>query len=364
MNACTEANRTGSTRPRSSAVFTKNVARIEQGKANKANIKTLLSLFPPVEKKDHGIAQNHTRDLRPFPAQLSRASVMECGCAGPFFRPVLLRALCLFVLTCSTALAMAGLELVSEKVPLRVFSGGVRTVPVVWRNTGDRPASLSLSRRFYQASSATAAPLSQTPWKELTILPGQTVLESVTLDVPAVSAQTRFLVQWLQNSNSALGVTEVWAYPTNILRELGALAGVEPAGLYDPQNQLKPLLRAVHVEYVDLEEAGLERFVGRLVIVGPFASREQVCEWLPDSLRSLAMRGVAVVWLLPPVELRGKIKPSFYTVLEGKGSVVVVQAGMLGDLSQNPQAQVDLVDLCRQAVKPQPLQLPFLASQP
>ncbi|HYL94504.1 MAG TPA: hypothetical protein VET69_01775 [Terriglobales bacterium] len=275
-------------------------------------------------------------------------------------------ALALFLHASPAAPAQAGIqpEVVPASEPSRVFGGGARTLPVVWRNRGDQPATFAPSTRLYQASSATAAPLSQTPWKELTILPGQTVLESVTLDVPAVRAETRFLAQWVQNSNNVLGVTEVWAYPTNILRELGGLAGTEPAGLYDPQDQLKPLLRAVSVEYVDLEAEGLERFVGRLVIVGPFASRAQVCEWLPDSLRSLAMRGVAVIWLLPPLELRGKIKPSFYTVLAGKGAVVVVQAGVLSDLAQSPQAQLDLVDLCRQAVKPQPLQLPFLASQP
>ena len=336
-------------------------------------------------------------------AQLPRASVLECGCplplfvlslrvslsdshfalrtphsafriphsvprpasfSAPAFRAVLFVNLVLTFLSAPFGRAGTSPEILPASEPSRVFGGGTRSVPVVWRNPGDRAASVALSTRLYQATSATAALLSETPWKELNILPGQTVLESVTLDVPAVKAETRFLVQWLQNSNSLLGITEVWAYPTNILRELGSIAGAEPVGLFDPQNQLKPLLPAVNVDYVDLEERGLEPFVGKLIIVGPLASREQVCEWLPDSIRSLARRGVAVVWLLPPLEPRRKIKPSFYTVFEGKGSVVVVQAGVIGDLAQSPQAQLNLVQLCRQAVKPQPLQLPSFASQP
>jgi hypothetical protein len=201
-------------------------------------------------------------------------------------------------------------------------------------------------------------------WKELEILPGQTVLESLTLDLPAVKSETRFLVQWLRGSNNVLGITEVWGYPTNILRELGVLAGKEAVGVYDPQNQLKPLLRAVGVDFSDLEDQSLERFAGKLVIVGPFESKTQMPEWLPGSIQAAARKGAGVVWILPPLEPRGDIKPSFYTVLQGKGAVVVVQAGVIDDLPENPQAQLDLVQLCRRAVKPHPVELPFLTSQP
>ena len=260
--------------------------------------------------------------------------------------------------------AVAQPELLPDREVRRVFGGGARTLPVSWRNSGDRLASLALSTHLYQASSATAAPLSETPWKELTILPGQTVVESATLDFPAVRGETRFVVQWLQGGSNILGTTEVWVYPTNLLQELGALAGAEPVGLYDPLNQLKPLLKAMGVNCSDLEEQGTERFVGKLAIVGPFESKAQIRQWLPESIRVLARKGAGVVWLLPPLEPRGMLKPSFYTLSEGKGAVVVVQAGVIVDLAEEPQAQLNLVQLCRLALKPETNQLPLFAAQP
>lgn len=283
---------------------------------------------------------------------------------SPAFGPMLCGLLSLALLPAPFGRAATAPELVPATEPPRVFGGGSRTVPVRWRNGGDQPTSVALSMRIYQASSATAAPLTKTPWKELNLLPGQTVLESVTLDFPAVNAETEFLVQWLQNNSNVLGVTQVLAYPTNLVRELGVLAGAQPLGLYDPQNQLKPLLRMVNVEYIDLEQQGLEDFVGKLLVVGPFASREQVSGWLSERLWSQARRGAAAVWILPPPQSGEPIKPSFYTVLEGKGAIVVVQAAMIGDLEQNPQAQLNLVEFCRLAVKPQPLHLPSFAAQP
>ena len=283
---------------------------------------------------------------------------------SPAFRPMLCGLLSLALLPAPFGRAATAPELVPATERQRIFGGGARTVPVRWRNAGDQPTNVALSTRLYQATSATAAPLTKTPWKQLNLLPGQTVLESVTLDFPAVNAETQFLVQWLQNNSNVLGVTQVLAYPTNLVRELGVLAGAEPVGLYDPQNQLKRLLRAVKVEYIDLEQQGLEDFAGKLLIVGPFASQEQVPGSLSERLRSQARRGAAVVWILPPPKPGEPIKPSFYTVLEGKGSVVVVQAAMIGDLAQSPQAQLNLVELCRLAVKPQPLRLPSFAAQP
>jgi hypothetical protein len=282
-------------------------------------------------------------------------------------RPFGLRWLCLaivLVVNPSFPSLRAEVQILPAREPERVFSGGVRTVPVVWRNSSDLPTNLTLSMRLYQASSATAAPLTLTPWKELNILPGQTVLESVSVNVPAVKAETQFLLQWLQGSNNVVGVTEIGAYPTNILRELEVLAGVEAVAVYDPLNRLKPLLHAVGVDFSDVAENGLEHFLGKLAIIGPFESKAQMREWLPGSIRGVASKGAGVVWIQPPSQPGEEKKPSFYTVLEGKGAVVVVQAGVIGDLEQDPQAQLNLVRLCRQAVKPQPLRLPFLASQP
>ena len=98
-----------------------------------------------------------------------------------------------------------------------------KNISATFHNAGGQDFKNQISTRISQASSATAVSLGERPWKELQVLPGQTVLESAQLDFPAVKAETKFLVQWVQNSNSVIGKTEVLVYPTNLLHELKLL---------------------------------------------------------------------------------------------------------------------------------------------
>ena len=258
------------------------------------------------------------------------------------------------------SIARAQPEALPDKEPQRVFAGEARRIAVVFHNPSGSPADADLRTRLYQASSATAIPLGEAPWKRLAVLPGQTLLESATITFPAAKAETRFLVQWLEGTNRLAGTTEVLVYPADLLKDLKPLAGEEPLGVLDPQNQLKPLLKAVTAEFQDLEDTGLEHYLGKLAIIGPFQSKAQMREELGHKIKKIAERGIAVVWIQPPPEQRQELKPSFYTVPEGKGAVVVVQASLLANLADNPQAQLNLIQFARLALHPEPPQLPHL----
>jgi hypothetical protein len=249
----------------------------------------------------------------------------------------------------------------SDQVP-QVFAGqAARRVPVVWHNVGDTPRAADIRIRLYQAAATMATPLTEVPWKTLQVLPGQTVLESAALTFPAVKAETRFIVQWLEGTNRVIGTTEVLAYPPDLLKDLKPLLGEEPVGAFDPQNQLKPLLKAAAVECQDLEDSGLENYRGKLAIIGPFQSSHQMRESLANrSVRALALKGTAVVWIQPPPKKREEPKPSYYTVPAGTNAVVVVQAMLLANLAESPQAQLNLLRFARLALRPEPLQLPNL----
>jgi hypothetical protein len=245
--------------------------------------------------------------------------------------------------------------------PQWVFSAKERRITILLHNPVANPVEADLRIRLYQASSATATPVSEASWKKLTVLPGQTVLESAPVTFPAVKAETRFLVQWLDGTNKVIGVTEVLAYPPALLKDLKPLAGEDPLGVLDPLNQLKPLLKAATVECVDLEDSGLENYHGRLAIIGPFQSRAQIREDLPKRIKALAQNGCAVVWIEPlPERKRKELKPSFYLVPEGKGAVVVVQADQVANLGENPKVQLNLIQLARLALQPEPPRLPHL----
>ncbi len=257
--------------------------------------------------------------------------------------------------------AQGELQAVPATEPVRVFAGTARAFPVVWRNTGDSTVSADVRMRLLQTTSATTTTLGEWPWKKLQVLPGQTVTERAALDFPIVKAETRFVIKWLEGTNHVLGTTEVLVYPTNLLAELKTLAGEDkPVGVLDPGNVLKPLLKSVAVEFEDLEDSGIANFRGKLAIIGPFNSREQMPGDLAERIEKLARKGAGVVWLQPPQSPREKLQPSFRTVPIGDGAVVVVQPQLAANLADNPQAQLNLLHFCRQAREPEPPRLPNL----
>jgi hypothetical protein len=252
----------------------------------------------------------------------------------------------------------AQLQVVPGPEAQRVFAGDGRTISVVFRNAEDKAVEADVRMRLYQVSSATVIPLGEMGWKRLQVLAGQTVLESARLDFPVVKAETRFLVQWLDGTNRVMGRTEVLVYPTNLLQELEPLAGGRPIGLFDPQDQLKPLLSQLGLEVEDLEEAGVSTFPGKLAILGPFGSRVQMAGDLADRVAALARKGCAVVWIQPSRERDRKLTPTFYAVPLGGGMVVVAQAQMVAGLADDPQAQLDLIRLAEYAVRRELPRLP------
>ena len=257
--------------------------------------------------------------------------------------------------------ACAQLQVLPDKEPQRVFAGDGRRIAVLFHNAGGSPVTADLHTRLYQTSLATAVLLSEAPWKKLEVLSGQTVFESAILTFPAVKAETRFAIQWVEGTNKLTGTSEVLVYPPDLLKDLKPLAGEEPLGVFDPQNKLKPLLKAAAVECQHLEDTGLEDYHGKLAIIGPFQSKAQMPEEVGDKIKKMAAKGVAVVWMQPPPEKRQELKPSFYTVPEGKGSVVVVQADLVASLPEDPQAQLSLIHFARLALHPEPLRLPYLS---
>lgn len=273
-------------------------------------------------------------------------------------RPVKNWLAVLVALALSASGVFAQTKLLPESHPQRVFGGGAQSIRVALKNEADRTAEFAVRLRLLQTTSATTAQLSDVPWKQFQVLTGQTILESAMVNIPAVKAVTRFVIQWVTGSNQVFGVSEVLVYPTNLFARFKILAGAEPLGVFDPGNDLKPLLRAQEMEFQDLVEDGADKFHGRLAVFGPFTSRQPICDTLIDDIRALAKRGVAVVWLQPPPDSRTPLKPSFYTVRVGNGAVVVAQGELVSRLAEGPEAQLNLIRLAEAALHPEPLDLP------
>jgi hypothetical protein len=229
----------------------------------------------------------------------------------------------------------------------RVFAGEGRKISVIWNNPAEKPIEVLIRTRLHQVSSATTITLGDSPWKRLQVLPGQTIIEEATFDFPTVKSETHFLIQWVQGANQVLGTTEVLAYPPDLLKQLIVPGREGTVGVYDPQNQLKPLLKLVSLDYVDLEQADIGGFSAKLAIIGPFLSKAQISEGLANKLKHIAQNGATVLWIQPPPTDREGLKPSFHLEHEGKGAMVVVQPSLVADLSENPESQLHLLELAR-----------------
>jgi hypothetical protein len=262
--------------------------------------------------------------------------------------------------------AGSNLELLTNAEPPCVFGGHAIAIAVRFHNPSDQEYDHDIQIGLYQASSATAIPLGAIPWKELRVLPRQTVLESASVDFPPVKARTRFLVQWLENSNHVIGTTTVLVYPTNLLDELKRLVpdGGENLGVLDPGRQLTPALKNAAVKFVDLEQADLTGFSGRLALIGPCRPGDPEWSGLAGRVRQLARQGAPVVWIQSPPPGLEKPLPSFYVVPVNTNAVVVVQPELVAGLADHPQSQLNLLYFCRLALHPQPPAWPDLSPQP
>jgi len=264
-----------------------------------------------------------------------------------------------------SCVAHAQLQLVTNEVPQSVFFGAARNISVTLYNAGDQIFADEIRGRVFQASSATAVLISENPWKRIQVPAGETVLESAALDFPAVKSKTKFLVQWLVDTN-VLSVTPVLVYPTNLLQTLKSFLTETNFGVFDPGNHLKPLLKAQRIKFTDLGETALDHFSGQLAVIGPFQSRAQVPNDLADQIQTLAKTNVAVVWIQPGEPARRdarptRLSPSFYCVQKSQTAVVVVQPDLVANLAENPQSQLNLIYFCQLALNPKPPVLPGLS---
>jgi len=252
-------------------------------------------------------------------------------------------------------------EVPAQRMPQAVFGGGARQVTVVFRNRSDRDAEADIRIRILQASSGTVAPISQVPWKRLRILGGQTVLESATVTIPTVRAETRFVCQWIEASGRVLGKTDLFVFPDGLLKGLKPLLADGPIGVWEPEDRLIGLLKGAAIEVLDLQNSSLEDFRGRLAIIGPFSAQAQTPPELAGRLKKLAQKGVSIVWLLPPDSPQKEPMLSAIQIYDaGPGTVLVAGADLTPELPENPRSQLQLIRLAENALSPQPKPFPFL----
>ncbi len=235
--------------------------------------------------------------------------------------------------------ATAQIELVPDAEPPAAFASRPQNIHVTLRNVGDAIATSDVQTLLFQLTSASAVPIGKArPWKRIQILPRQTVVETLALEFPPVRSSSRFRVEL-----SGIGPMDVTVYPNGLLKRLSALAGEQPLGVYDPDGQLKPLLKQTSVSVSDFETEPTD---SKLTIVWSSAAS------LPDSIASRVKKGMSAVWI------RSSTIPTTYAVHQGAGVVVVAPASTVRGLADSPLEQLSLIRDAELALEPDSLRLP------
>jgi hypothetical protein len=262
-----------------------------------------------------------------------------------------------FVLAWMMASA-AQLQILPEQRALVALAQESTRLELRVSNRSDRTQEAPLSTRLFQLSSATLMPAGDVrPWKKLTLLPHQTVVEHVQVAWPDVRAETRFEIRFFDQANERLGQIIVTVYPTNLLKQLASLARDKTIGLFDPANELAPLLRAFGMEVANLEEVGFTRFSGNLAIVAPIAADNPSTRELHEQVLALVKQGANVIWIVP----RASTHPDLNVLWLDSGCrarVAVVPSEAVADLKHNAAAQLILIECARLMTAAHPLEHP------
>ncbi len=267
-----------------------------------------------------------------------------------------MKAAVLCLLGCGVCGLGAGLELLSDECAPAVFTGAPQQVQVRFRNPTEQRLDTAVWTRLYQASSATLMPLGDaTPWKTLSLLPGQTIVETFPLKLPEVRCRTAFQVHWREKAGQQIGRSHIVAWPRDLLEQLNTLAGAQPLDLFDPQSQLKLVLEEANVKVETvLTGPDLAATAGRLAFVVPPSA--PVEPMLLSHVKKRAEKGFASVVLLPTTTAFSDALPPALLVSPGSGTIVVVRGFRVAALADSPATQRDLLRLAEWAVASDPLQ--------
>jgi hypothetical protein len=278
-------------------------------------------------------------------------------------RPFLVRAVARVVWCCCLSLlpmlSRANWVIDYPVYPQPVFGGGERKIEIHVSNPVDMEMDREVRYQMIDADSTNRTVVMEGAWKRLRVLPYQRVIEFVTIRIPDVEKPaTRILT--FTDGQFSLGSIALCVYPTNMMKSrLKDLVGDGPIGMLDGELLCQPVCDKEGIGITNIQRSGLAAYSGKLVIVTGEPSDADIARF-PET----AARGVGVVWVQPNFfHWMQTTKPSYYFVSQGRCAVVVVQRSFIAELATNPYHQLRLLECCRLAIKPQPLELPDLKSR-
>jgi hypothetical protein len=260
-----------------------------------------------------------------------------------------MRGFLLLLIAAATSLRGADIRVLSHEA-VAAFGGSTRLIKVAAQNRAQVSAELDVGWQLLQTSSAVAAPVSAVrPWKHLTLSANQMVIDEISVPLPSVKMESRFLVRFLRDKE-VLGLAEIWVYPPNLLYELNDLLKGTEVFLRGPSELWKKALAEAGIHYVETADQTTIPQRARLAIFGPNTDSSMEATEL-EAAAAWAKAGIGVVLLKSMPTPDAATEPSYYVLNTSDTAIVVGQSNALTNLPADPWAQLRLLKMAKLAIR-------------
>lgn len=239
------------------------------------------------------------------------------------------------------AVAASELSLSLKDKRLAVFSGGVREIQLLLKNGG--PArSVELEYRVFQLAGAVAAPLGgRVAWKSLPLNAGQTVLETVSVSLPEVKAETRFAIKIFQaNGAGEIGAVTFLGYPTNLLAQLKEPLRSRDLALFDEKDLFAPALTKAGIQFTRVRNLTDPILADKPIVLVSTSA-------IPDGDLADLSKIADVIFYLGTVADRLPVEETS----RNKAFIVRTEGQFMEDFDSSPHAQKMLIVALRSALR-------------
>jgi hypothetical protein len=241
----------------------------------------------------------------------------------------------------STCMAAEQLQ-VLPGADVYLFSGRAGKVPVTVRNTSDETVTAALEYRFFQASSATIAPLDEKKAIGEKTFPAElTVSLEIPFTLPEVRSVSAFVAK-LYTADKEIGAVNVTVVPPKIFSRLKQQE-VGKVQVIEPDAAIRPMLEQSELPVVDESDAETKVRIVRLL------NADAESDWKDRKASPtiptlfIVSRGVTGAEKLLPVKF----------LSNENGRIAMVQDWFVPELQENALSQLRLLRALQMLLAPE-----------
>jgi len=247
--------------------------------------------------------------------------------------------------------AVAQVRLTVDRESDVVFGGQEERVQIGFIHSDPEAIRVELGFRLWQSAASTAIPLGPSETFRILDLPPRVECRfQVPVTFPEPDDSAEFVVQWIVGERS-LGASRVLVIPRDHLRRWAQRHRDRDLWIYDPAEELKPVLKEFDVPFLDLLTMSGPPAGRGLLILGPFekSNRDEV---VPEFVGIAETKAAAVARPAPRRQPENSGLPFIRVHSDRDRTLVEFPEDYFSDLEHSAKSQFRLTQLLELTWKP------------